>query len=177
MRRWTLLLSLLITFGAVLVWLGMGEAAPTRTALVLSGGPVTNVRVLTGTVPPSEGSETHSTSLSQLPGASTILFIPKTRRTFLLMRFSASAWCQGPANQHCSVVIRVNNQEAYPQGGLNAKFDSGLAENAESHSIDRVSENVRPGLNRVQVMWATSNAAITFRAFQWTLIVEQVRRP
>jgi hypothetical protein len=73
-----------------------------------------------------------------------------------------------------SVVIRVNNQEAYPQAGLDAKFDSGLAENAESHSIDRVTRILTPGLKRIRVMWATS-AALTFRAFQWALTVEQVR--
>lgn len=176
MKLCILLASLLIAF-VVHAQFSEGTVARTSAVHVFGGGPVSSVVVRTNDPPTEQGGwETHSTTLSQIPGAVIDVAIPRGRRVFLLMRFSASEWCQGPANQHCSVVIHVNGQEAHPRAGGNARFDSGLAENQESHAIERVLGPYRGRRSvRVRVMAETSSTALSFRVFEWTLVVEQVR--
>ena len=176
MRLGLLLSAMLIAF-VVHTQLGTGGVARTDIVHVFGGGPVTKVIVRTSDPPTDAGGwETHSTTPSQIPGAVIDFVMPVGKRGFLLMRFSAAEWCQGPASQHCSVVIRVNGQEAHPRAGGNARFDSGSTENPESHSIERVLGLFPGGKSvRIQVMAETSNTALSFRVFEWTLVVEHMR--
>jgi len=131
------------------------------------------VRVVTSTYGVG-GSATRSTAFSRIPGAATAVAIPSGRGVFLV-RFSASEWCQGSPSSHCSVIIRVNGQEALPRAGLNARFDDGGAENPESHGIERAIGPLGAGSYTIEALWSVSNSIVEFRMFTWTLVVERLR--
>lgn len=176
MKRYVFLVVLLIACAGT-AQLSSGQ--PTRASIVhvFGAGPVDKVVVRTND-PPSDagGWEAHSTTPSQIPGAAISFQTPPGQPGFLLIRFSASEWCQGPPSQHCSVVIRVNGHEAHPRAGGNARFDSGSAENQESQSIERVLGPFPGGRSLlVRVMAATSSSALSFQVNEWALVVEHVR--
>jgi hypothetical protein len=155
-----------------LAQLGSGAAAGRRAAGVFTGTR-SLVRVVTSTVG-VENSATRSTAFSRIPGAATTVVIPSGRAVFLI-RFSASEWCQGSPSSHCSVIIRVNGQEAFPRAGYNANFDDGGAENPESHAIERAIGPLDAGTYTIEALWSVSNSILEFRMFMWTLVVERLR--
>ena len=177
MRRCVLLASILIAC-VVPAQVSPGQPTRARPLHVFGAGAVDKVVARTND-PITDGGagwETHSTTASQIPGAVISFSTPQGQPGFLLMRFSASEWCQGPPSHHCSVIIRGNGQEAYPRAGGNARFDSGLAENQESHSIERMLGPFPGGTTvLVRVMARTSSSALSFRVNEWALVVEHVR--
>ena len=178
MKAALLFLTLLAAFGIHAQLSGGTDAKKSSVVHVFGGRSLPKVVVRTNDLLIDQGDsyETHSTTPSQVPGAVIDFTTARGKRSFLLMRFSASSWCQGPANQHCSVVIRVNGQEAHPRAGGNARFDSGSTENQESNSIERVLGPYRGGRSlHVQVMAATSSTNLSFRVFEWAMVVEQIR--
>jgi hypothetical protein len=155
-----------------------GDAAPQRTAVGFRGGPVLSVRAVASDLQNGGSVATRSRTFAHIPGVSgggfVRVFIP--RRSFLLIRFSSSAWCQSRAlNQYCSVIVLVNHKEAYPRAGANARFGASGGEGAESHAFDRLIGPLGRGLYTVMPMWSVSNRSTEFRMFTWTLAVENVR--
>ncbi|MDQ3857833.1 MAG: hypothetical protein M3327_05205 [Actinomycetota bacterium] len=114
-----------------------------------------------------------------LPGARAALTLPAdVNRMLLLVRFSAESSCSGGAGaQYCPVRVVVDGMEALPAAGLDFAFDSTdsgseTGSSWESHAMERTT-TVGPGAHTVQVQWAVTSAATTFRLDDWVLAIEK----
>ena len=137
------------------------------------------VVVQSGTARLLAGGTTAPRTFVDLPGARTALTLPPdVDRMLLLVRFSAESACSGGAGaQYCPVRVIVDGMEALPAAGLDFAFDgtdSGTetASSWESHAMERTI-TVGPGAHTVQVQWAVTSAATTFRLDDWLLAVEK----
>jgi hypothetical protein len=114
-----------------------------------------------------------------VPGAATTVTIASGTRRMLDARFTAESQCTGSGGW-CSVrivVVRPNGSllELNPQSGTDFAFDSGSADNWESHAIERTSPYLPAGTYRVKVQAGVVAGATSVRLDDWTLAVERVR--
>ena len=117
-------------------------------------------------------------ALVALPGASASVNVPAT--SDLLITFSAESACYngGAGNDSwCEVQVLVDGTAAGPDPG-NAAFDSqdgtGTVETEsswESHSIQRVADNVAAGNHTITVMYGPGFGTADFRLDDWVLSV------
>jgi hypothetical protein len=144
------------------------------SAFARSIGSVVETQVVTGSSP----SSTNSTTFADVAGATTTVTVPAGQEARLLIRFSAESACSGGTGW-CSVQILVDATGAAPNVGADFAFDStdaGAESSAswESHAMERTIV-VPAGVHVVKVQALVTNAAITLRLDDWTLVVERIR--
>jgi hypothetical protein len=123
--------------------------------------------------------QTNSTTWVNVPGASAVFYSPANHRDLWNARFTAESACYGGAGW-CSVRILLNGVEMEPSSGTDFAYDSTDANTKSSSSWQsHAMERSRPFLSgligqfvTVQVQYAVTNAAITFRLDDWHLAVE-----
>lgn len=149
---------------------GPGDLAPGLL------GPPTVVQ--SGTPSVLAGATTAPLTFVNLPGASATLNLPTdANRTRLLVGFSAESACWGGSGAaYCPVRVVVDGMETLPAAGIDFAFDAAdsgteTANSWESHAMERTL-TVGPGAHTVQVQWAVTSAATTFRLDDWMLAVE-----
>lgn len=164
--------SLLVGLGAAVLVLA-GTAA--HAVLTGGGGTYTDLQRY---VNESNPWSTSAGAFVDVPGAATTITIPSGTRRMLDARYTAESQCGGGG--WCSVrivVVRPNGSvlELYPQSGTDFAFDSGSADNWESHAIERTSPYLPAGTYRVKVQAGVVAGATSLRLDDWTLAVERIR--
>ncbi|MFN2468114.1 MAG: hypothetical protein ABR521_08325 [Gaiellaceae bacterium] len=155
-----------------------GTAGPAGAPGPAGAAPVGGV-VAVRTVSGAGAQSTSSTSIGDLPGASTTIEVPAGQTGRILARFSGESACFG-ANGYCTVRILAGANELDPAVGNDFVFDSTdgndeTTNSAESRSIDRSSGVLPAGTYTVKVQWAVTAPAPTFRIDDWSLTVELIR--
>jgi hypothetical protein len=127
----------------------------------------------------SAATSTNSINWVNVPGATAVFPIPANHKDLWNARFTAESVCTGGAGW-CSVRILLNGVEMDPVAGLDFAFDStdGATEGAaswEARAMERskvFATGAAAGVVTVQVQYAVTNAALTFRLDDWHLAVE-----
>lgn len=103
--------------------------------------------------------------------------IPAGQTGYLVATFSGESLCTGTSGAWCTLkVVAVNGGgEMNPVVGNDFAFDSVGSDQYESHSIQRISNELPAGYYAVQVHWAVFGTA-TFRIDDWLFKVEYWRK-
>jgi hypothetical protein len=172
MRGWGRRHGILVIAVTLALVTGIGVALASTTSVGILPSPSG------GVVRSTDQQSTTSTSFVDLTGAQvpgSVAGDIGTGSTVVIVTFTAESTCTGPTTGRCRVRVLVGSQEGEPASGLDFAFDSASTSARPSgHAMERSLCFAHDGATHdatVQVQFAVSDSAVSFRLDDWHLRV------
>jgi hypothetical protein len=170
-RRRVLVLFLGVGAMAIAVGSAIG-GAKLAGATSAEGRSITAVQTASESVPFS----TNSTAFVDVPGATATVAVPKGTTALVVIRFTASSFCNIQLGGSCLVRARINGADASPGEVVWARTPTyGDVDGPSAHAMDWSAGPLPPGTYAMQVQAGVQYASGFLSFSNWHLTVERVK--